>query len=229
LDKPICVIPARAGSKRVPGKNTRLLGGKPLVQWIIEAAVEADIFQRIIVSTDDESLFKFVTMLGVDFEVRPPELAGDDVRAEEVFKDVVAGYGKYYDLPDIVCMAMPTAPFTKPESLRNAYENMVGWATFLAVETPFNTIRTVKHSPGFQPYPVGGNGWDEMGMQSQDLEKTYRPTYGGMFVKTKLLLRDTSYYAEEQDMYEVPSWEGIDIDTEDDWQQAERYLSERSN
>ena len=200
------------------------------MQWIIEAAVEADIFHRIIVSTDDQDMYEFVTLLGVDFEVRPPELAGDDVRAEEVFRDVIDDYGKFYKLPDIVCMAMPTAPFTHPDSLRGAYNKMTRLTLdglFLAAETPFRTQRTVEDWDSDTVTPVGDD-WDDMGKQSQDLPKTYRPTYGGMFIETEILLATTRYYGFQQGIYEVKHPEGIDIDTEEDWLAAERYLRERS-
>jgi CMP-N-acetylneuraminic acid synthetase len=227
LDKPICVIPARAGSKRIPGKNTRLLGGKPLVQWIIEAAVEADIFEQIYVTTDSNEVRTIAKGLGVRTHQRPTWLTGDDVRAEEVFADFV----RYYkNAPEIACMAMPTAPFTRPESLRGAYEYMTDTGVpgiFLGVATEFNTYRTVALEPYGDIHPVSGS-WETMGLQSQDLNPTYRPTYGGMFIKTEHLLETTSYYATKgQDMWVVQHPEGIDIDTEDDWQQAERYLSER--
>ena len=234
--KPICVIPARAGSKRVPGKNMRLLGGEPLVQWITEAALQADIFEKVYISTDAPEMLESqwvdatYDMWRWEFEIlkRPPELSGDDVRAEEVFKYVVEGLSE--DRPDIVCMAMPTAPFTSPESLRNAYRLMVNCdydGVFLAVRTPFKTQRTVELTDEGVVVPVS-RSWLDMDKQSQDLNPTYRPTYGGMFIKTGELLATTGYYApHNQGMYEVEHPEGIDIDTEKDFAKAELIVADR--
>ena len=200
------------------------------MQWIIEAAVEADIFQSVIVSSDDPKiLFMAQEMDGVTPLSRPLKLCGDDVRAEEVFKHIVEFVG-LVTVPDIVCMAMPTAPFTHPDSLRGAYNKMTRLTLdglFLAAETPFRTQRTVEDWDSDTVTPVGDD-WDDMGKQSQDLPKTYRPTYGGMFIETEILLATTRYYGFQQGIYEVKHPEGIDIDTEEDWLAAERYLRERS-
>jgi len=255
--KPICIIPARAGSKRVPGKNMRPLGGKPLVQWIIEAALRSNIFEYVVVSSDDKNVLRLAEgYAGVRAAQRPSELSGDNIRAEEVF----AYHSKNF-LGEIVCMAMPTAPFTQPSSLARAYKKMIAEPRYggmmLAVKTPFNTIRTVTlqdeyidshegecwesqsedlNSCGCSPQIVESvadpGSWSLMGMQSQDLPETYRPTYGGMFIKTDLLLgsgspwsESPSYYAGSEGLVVVESHEGIDIDTEADWKEAERWLT----
>ena len=206
------------------------------MQWIIEAAIKSDIFGFVFVSTDSPEIMELVkSVAGVTVTPRPEHLAGDDVRAEEVFKYVVETVAETLSYkPEIVCMAMPTAPFTTPESLRGAYEELSSGDPFsfsamaLCVKTDHNTHRTLyRHSEGGAAHPVSG-GWGTTGMQSQNLPITFRPTYGGMFVRTeKLLTLAPSYYGDPQGIYEVEYPEGIDIDTEDDWQQAERYLSER--
>ena len=213
----------------------RLLGGKPLVQWIIEAAIEADIFEHVFVSSDDEDILTLAERMMGDYPIipttRPDHLAGDDVRAEEVFSDVV---GRLREPPEIVCMAMPTAPFTTAGSLRGAYEWMVARefdAVCITSKTRLNTLRTLfpaelNRDGTFRYRPVCS--MEALSRQSQDLKPTYRPTYGGMFVKTEILLETHRYYAPHQSIYNVRHPENIDIDTEEDWQQAERYLRDRS-
>jgi len=71
----LCLIPARAGSKGLPGKNTKILKGKPLVSWTIETAITSSIFEEIAVTTDDNQVKEIAQSLGVKVLDRPPELA----------------------------------------------------------------------------------------------------------------------------------------------------------
>ena len=226
---PICVIPARAGSKRVPGKNMRDLGGKPLVRWIAEACVKSDIFESIIVSTDSDEISEVAQSIDqVHVAPRPPELAADDVRAEQVFRHVISLIPDN-ERPEVACMAMPTAPFTRPEDLRSAYALMSKFeGCFLAVKTPFKTQRTFAVNSLGGVSPVGR--WDDVWKQSQDLEETYQPTYGGMFIRTDHLLEFGQYYSpESQSIYEVEKWSGLDIDTLSDLAEAQSWLAAQMN
>lgn len=231
MDKPVCIIPARAGSKRLPGKNMAVLGGKPLLAWAIDTALRAGIFEEVVVSSDDpKALLLAESTDGVIASERPAELCGDNVRAEVVFQYEVS---QLADKPDIVCMSMPTAPFTGADSLMNAYNYMVEArlnGVFLGVATNHNSMRTVSVDVAGNVTPVHGlGGWrGSINAQSQDLDPTYQPTYGGMFIKTDMLLEAPYYYAFcNQGMYEVPQWQGIDIDNEFDLMEAQQWLIER--
>jgi N-acylneuraminate cytidylyltransferase len=233
--KPICVVPARAGSKRIPGKNLRLLGGKPLLHWIVQAALKSGIFEKIIISSDSREILNSGLQVrhGSPTEVvmaptRPAFLSDDDARVEHVFKHEVEAYCNLLSCPpEYVCMAMPTAPFTRPASFKLGYERIYDSqleSVFLGVKTDFKTQRTVEMDEAGGISPVTGD-WDEFAAPSQLLKETYRPTYGGMFVRTDYLLQTGEYYAPyRQGIVEVPKWEGIDIDTEDDWLEAEQWL-----
>ncbi len=237
MDKPICVIPARRGSKRIPGKNMVDLGGKPLFQWILQAVIDSKVFGDIVVSTDDDEIRVLAANAGVWISKRPLELAGDDVRAEEVFKAVIEDYAEQ-DRPEIVCMAMPTAPFTQPETFVEALKQMArGYEAVSAVVA-------VKHSrllqweqnvssadgEGFSLFRPLSRSWAELESQSQDVRAIYRPTYGCMFIKTESLLKSIvpTYYGKfgMQGIIEVPSWQSIDIDDEIDLLKARAWLIE---
>ena len=108
--KALTVIPARGGSKRVPRKNLRLLGGKPLVCYTIDAAVKSGCFNKIILSSNDDEVLSLGKEKGIEAERRPDELSGDHVRVLEVFKHILHQpeiYGTY----DVVALLWPTCPF----------------------------------------------------------------------------------------------------------------------
>jgi len=87
--KPLCVIPARGGSKRFPRKNLALFRGRPLVGLTVDTALASDVYSRVIVSTDDEAIAAAARDSGADVRERPPELAGDFITLEPVLLDVV--------------------------------------------------------------------------------------------------------------------------------------------
>src|SRR6266571_5491475 len=99
--KPLCVIPARRGSKRLPLKNLLPLNGKPMVAYSIEGALTCGLFDHVYVSTEDEEISQIAKHFGAVVHVRPPELAGDFVSATDVCMDVYRARmaaGGHYDV-----------------------------------------------------------------------------------------------------------------------------------
>ena len=124
--KIITIIPARGGSKGVPRKNVRLLNGKPLVAYTIEAALRSGLVDRVIVSTDDAEIAEVAKKFGAEVIDRPAELAGDKVTLEPVIKhalDFLAEKENY--VPDFVSCIQPTSPLLKPEIIRESVEKVV--------------------------------------------------------------------------------------------------------
>lgn len=126
----VALIPARAGSTRCPGKNTRLLGGKPLIQWTIEAAYESEIFDRIDVCTDDVS----VTLPGVPpcrLVVREavPDNQPDIVWVREALR--------YSPQAEAFAILRPTSPFRTAQTIRDA------WTAF-QIQQPADSLRAVR-------------------------------------------------------------------------------------
>jgi CMP-N,N'-diacetyllegionaminic acid synthase len=115
----LAVIPARGGSKAIPGKNIRLLGGRPLIAYTIEAARKASSVNRVVVSTDDEAIAAVAHEAGaaVPFR-RPAELAGDDVPTWPVVAHAIAHYETHEGWrPDVVVTLWPTTPFRSTEDI----------------------------------------------------------------------------------------------------------------
>lgn len=117
----LCVVPARSGSKSVPGKNIRPLGGRPLIQHVLTTARQAGCFAHIIVSTDSEAIAAAARETGVDVPfLRPAEIAGDRADLVDVCKHAVAFFQAQGRTFDAVMSLQPTAPFIRGKSLSSA-------------------------------------------------------------------------------------------------------------
>ncbi|MEQ8704205.1 MAG: acylneuraminate cytidylyltransferase family protein [Phaeodactylibacter sp.] len=119
--KQLVIIPARGGSKGVPGKNIKLLGGKPLIQYTLEAAREVFPDEQICVSTDDEAIKDVVESFGLKVPfLRPAHLATDESGTYEVLLHAVAYYEAQGYKPDTLILLQPTSPFRTARHIREA-------------------------------------------------------------------------------------------------------------
>ncbi len=119
----IAVIPARAGSKRVPDKNMRLLDGTPLLQYTVNAALEAEIFDRVLVSTDSEKYAAWAQEWGAEPIMRPDRMSRDTSSTEEVVLHVL---DEVDTEPDWVCTLQPTSPFRTVQNIRDVVDTALG-------------------------------------------------------------------------------------------------------
>lgn len=122
--KILAIIPARGGSKRLPGKNIKELAGKPLIAYSIEHAKKSKYINRIIVSTDDKKIAKISRQFGAETPfIRPAELAGDLVKDFPVFEHTLNWLkdNETY-IPDVVVQLRPTSPLRKVEDVDNAIQ-----------------------------------------------------------------------------------------------------------
>lgn len=124
----LAFIPARGGSKRVPNKNIRLLGGKPLLAYTIEAAKKSTHITRTIVSTDSEEIAAVARECGADVPfMRPSEIAGSDSTEMQFFEHALDWLSKNENYePDLIVLLYPTSPFRKSESIDRAVEKILG-------------------------------------------------------------------------------------------------------
>lgn len=122
MDNVLAIIPARGGSKGIPGKNIRLLGGKPLLAYSIETAERATCVTDIVVSTDDSKIAETAREHGAEVIMRPPELARDDSLVMDAVRHLLQGKKEQGRFFDIVVLLEPTAPFRKPEYIDTAVD-----------------------------------------------------------------------------------------------------------
>lgn len=227
--KNIAIITARGGSKRIPRKNIKHFCGKPILLYSIEAALQADIFDEVMVSTDDEEIADIARKAGAKVPfMRSPETSNDFATTRDVLIEVVNRYRADGVNFDNVCCIYPTAPFITPEKLRQAMElHMEKDADSVCpvVRFSFPPQRCYVIEDGMLCYK-----WPENILaRSQDLEPFYHDSGQFYTYKTETLL-----HKERTEWKEYPlvlsELEVQDIDNEDDWEIAElkyRYLKEK--
>lgn len=237
MEKPkiLGIITARGGSKGVPGKNIKLLGGKPLIAYTIEAAQKSGVFNRIILTTDDLKIAEVAKKYGCEVPfMRPKELAGDAVQHLPVLRHAVQwlkeneGYS-----PDYAMTLQPTSPFRQPEHIQKAVQ--------IILETGADSILGVSEIPGhYSPHKAmamdatsgklvlfNGNPVKKRTMRRQDLVPCYFSNGTIYLYKTGNLFRDegpAAFFGDDVRACVMDAKYSIDIDTSDDWELAEFLL-----
>jgi CMP-N-acetylneuraminic acid synthetase len=121
------LVPARGGSKSIPLKNVRPLGGRPLIAWALEAIAASGVVDRTVVTTDDERIAAAARAAGADVPfLRPPELAADDSPTAAAVEHALRWLAEHEGAePDCVLLVQPTEPFVRPEQIRDTLELML--------------------------------------------------------------------------------------------------------
>jgi len=118
----IAIIPARGGSKRIPGKNKKLFLGKPIITYSIEAAIQSCLFDEVMVSTDDQEIAEISKIHGASVPfLRSKEASNDFAPLSEVIKEVLVMYNNLNKKFDTICCILPTAPFVSSQILKKAF------------------------------------------------------------------------------------------------------------
>lgn len=187
----IAIVPARGGSKSIPGKNIRTLGGKPLLVWSVEVAKEVEEIDRIIVSTDDEQIASVGRDCGAEVYRRPPHLATDEALVIDAIKDLVEKVRQEGGVLEWIVLLEPTCPLRTSEDVR-ACLSLVAEGTYDSVATfkeaelnPHRAWRLVDGTP--QVFIPGAIPW----LPRQKLPKAYQLN-GAVYVFRADILADES-------------------------------------
>ncbi len=217
----IAVIPARGGSKRIPKKNIKAFFGRPMIAWAISAAKESGLFDRILVSTDDEEIAGLARSCGAETPfVRPTDLADDLTPTVPVVAHAVKWCVDSGLAVDYVCCVYPCVPFLQVGDLTEALElAQTQNADFVYPVTEYAhpTQRAMRRLTSGEMQFIHPEY--EL-TRTQDLEKTYHDA--GQFYWGKV-----SAWLEQKKMHSggigmpIPNWRVVDIDTDDDWARAE--------
>lgn len=217
----IAIIPARGGSKRIPKKNIKDFCGKPIIAYSIEAALKSELFDEVMVSTDDDEIARIAEQYGavIPFK-RSAKNSDDHATTAEVLLEVVSDYkmtGKEFDN---ICCIYPTAPFITSDKLKNANEKF-------KAEKSDALIPVVRFSfPPQRCFVKNGNRiaykWSENALvRSQDLEIYYHDAGQFYFIKTIALLQYKTLVPMNTTPFEIDELEVQDIDNITDWKLAE--------
>ncbi|WP_322522122.1 pseudaminic acid cytidylyltransferase [Guyparkeria halophila] len=222
----LAVIPARGGSKRIPRKNIRDFGGKPMIAWSIEAAHQSGRFDRVIVSTDDPELAEVARTYGAEVPFfRPASLAGDQVGTRPVLHHALGYFAQAGETIDYVLFIYATAPFVTGRRLAASLDD---WLAASGRPERAMAVTSFAYPPqrGFvldragrivPPRP------EMIASRSQDLPAMYHDA--GQFYFTRPdregVIHDLPFIHPETWPVVLPHYLVQDIDDEDDWIRAE--------
>jgi pseudaminic acid cytidylyltransferase len=218
----LAVIPARGGSKRIPRKNIRPFAGKPIIAYSIEAARASQLFDHIVVSTEDAEIAAAARDCGAETPfVRPAELADDHTDTNTVVAHSLTWFSAHYEDVELVCCIYPTAPLLRPDDLRRGYQALLGSDksfAFSATTYPFAIQRALRIAPNGDVEPFFSKWVDH---RSQDLEPAYCDAGQFYWGRPEAFRAGLAMFASHSVAVIVPRARVQDIDTLEDWQCAE--------
>jgi pseudaminic acid cytidylyltransferase len=217
----IAIIPARGGSKRIPRKNIKEFLGKPIIAYSIEAALKSDLFDEVMVSTDDEEIAEIAIKYGAKVPfLRSDKNANDHATTVDVLIEVIEQYKTQESIFENTACLYPCAPFITSMKLKEAYTILISKrldAVFPVMPFSFPIQRSLKINEGKLEYfyPEFENS------RSQDLEKAYHDAGQFYFINNSRLLINKSILSRNTGAIEISELEAQDIDNEIDWKLAE--------
>lgn len=225
--KKIAIIPARSGSKGLKDKNIKLLNGKPLIAYTIEAAIKSNMFDEIMVSTDSELYANIAKEYGASVPfLRSNDLSSDTASSWDAVKEVLDNYSSKGEHFDVVALLQPTSPLRTEEDIINGFN--------LFCEKKANTVvgvSEVDHSPLWSNTLPEDNSMesfireDVLNLPRQKIDTYYRINGALYIVKTSHLLSTQNIYAHKSYAYIMDKRKSVDIDDEFDFQVAKVLLT----
>ena len=219
----VAIIPARGGSKRIPRKNIKPFLGVPLISRTIATLHESDLFDRIVVSTDDDDIAAVATDSGAEVPFRrPDDLADDHTGTRPVIMHAIAVLEDQEGRQlGPVCSVYPAAVFVRPEDLR------AGLGLLVRASVDFVVSAAAFPSPIQRALRQRSDGMAEMfwpehrETRSQDLEEAFHDAGQFYWGQRSAWLCGTSSLSGNSRLYVLPRWQVHDIDTPEDWELAE--------
>lgn len=229
MDKTVALIPARRGSKRIPGKNVRLLAGHPLISYSIAAAAESGVCDRIICSTDCSEIATIAETYGaVVPSFRPAELATDGAHDIGFVRHAIENWLDSEE--EFIVLLRPPNPLRRGSSIAGALTQLrtTEWADSI------RALRPVSEHPG-KMWRVDARGeattyLDQGGSYNgptQDLEELYVQSSALEIVRTSAVKRHQSISGDRVVALELSGYEGLDLNSELDWMLVEQLVEKQ--
>lgn len=220
--KPLCLIPARGGSKRIPRKNIAMLGGRPLLAWTITPALESNLFDTVYVSSEDEEILSIAQRYGAEPILRAATLAEDNSTLLELCIEIVPNLAAITKATDLYLLT-PTSPFRTAQTMRCAWKEYLsgGNGSLISVE-PFDyppqwalTLHGERVKPLFPelyetPRP--------------QLEPAFKHDGGYLITNINRLMMERNFFGRNAHAFFCPEEERIDIDHPLDLERARFFL-----
>jgi len=223
-NKILAVIPARGGSKRIPGKNIRNLMGKPLIAYSIQAAAKSKYVDRVVVSTDDKEIAGVSKNWGAQVIDRPSQLATDASKTIDAILHALSTLKKENYVPQIVILLQPTSPLRTNFDIDNAIEifqknKCDSVISVLGAERSLNWLMRRK-----SPYLVPASTKTNFEKESQNLPELYLPNGAIYVLSASKIIKEKKIYLSKILPYIMPKEKSIDIDEEPDFKLIEDIL-----
>jgi N,N'-diacetyl-8-epilegionaminate cytidylyltransferase len=226
----IACIFARGGSKGVPRKNIRMLMGKPLIAYSIEAALSSDLIDRVIVSTDDSEIADISRKFGAEVPfMRPKELALDDTPEWLAWRHAIIALDLRNE-NDIFISIPPTSPMRSVEDIDKCINLLLNSDADIVI-----TIKTAARNPYFNMVTINSEGYIELSSKSnrpiyrrQDAPPVFDITTVAYAVRPEFILSSNSIFDGRVKAVVVPEERAIDIDTTLDFEFAEFLISKKN-
>lgn len=225
------LVPARGGSRGVPRKNIKMLGGRPLLAYTAESALTATRLARVVLSTEDQEIADVGRQVGLDVPfMRPAELAGDTTPTLDVVQHALTTLESAGERFDAVCLLQPTDPFRRAVDI----DNCVALLMERAADCVISVHRVPDH---YNPHWVWLN--DDQGAlrlatgarqpipRRQDLPPAFHRS-GSVYVTRRDVVFAGSLFGDRVVGYEMTADSSVNIDTPSDWAAAEALLLDRS-
>jgi pseudaminic acid cytidylyltransferase len=218
----IAIIPARGGSKRIPKKNIKDFLGKPIIAYSIETAISSKLFNKVIISTDDEEIKDVAIKYGAEVPfIRPKEIADDFTGTHEVIGHAVKWLEDNGEKIDYACCIYPTAPLIQNDDLIKGFE-IIKTGKWNSVIAATNFSYPIFRS--FENLTDGGLKMvfpEHYNSRSQDLPEVYHDAGLFYWAKPATWKKKPEGYNEKNSIIKIANYRVQDIDTIDDWKKAE--------
>ena len=215
----VAIIPARSGSKRIPGKNIKDFCGKPMIAYAIEKALASGVFDEVVVSTDSETIADIALKSGASVPfLRPARLSDDFSGTSEVIAHAIGEIAKTRDIESACCI-YPCIPLMRVEDLRE------GFRVFESGKYDFVISATKYSYSPFRAFVREGEGLamlypEYLNTRSQELAPVYHDAAQFYFGKAEAFLEGRRIFGCGSAFVEIPQKFVQDIDTPEDWEAA---------
>lgn len=228
--KPLFIIPARGGSRGIPGKNIKLLDGKPLIGYSIEVAMQLTDRKNICVTTDDEKIANVAReMYGLDVPfLRPAELASDTAGSREVMLHALDFFNQRGNDYDTIVLLQPTSPFRSVDDVKGCMDLYTSGLDLVV------SVKEAASNPYYNCFETDEEGFlhiskgDGLFTRRQDAPKAWEYN-GAVYVINAKSLKDMPMGKfPHRKMYPMPADRSIDLDTMFDWLVAEAMIKQKN-
>ncbi|CAM4153993.1 cytidylyltransferase domain-containing protein [Gillisia hiemivivida] len=222
------IIPARGGSKGIPGKNIKLLGGKPLLHYTIEVAKASKLLSKVILSSDDPEIIEVAEKAGIEVPfIRPENLAQDDTPSLAVIKHALDFFKNKNEEFDAICLLQVTSPFRD--------ENLIDKSIEKFKNEDLDCLISVREVPNeFNPHWIFepdehnqlkiSTGDKKMIPRRQELPKAFFRDGALYITRSDVILKQNSLYGKSIGYIESKNDFYVNIDTPKDWIEAEKII-----